>query len=266
MKPFIIRFLGDSSFLNALAINLLGLSQSSDRGQGVVSRLLPLILDAAATHFELQKYFSSRDSHYGATLVVALYEQLLQSDIRKASELLDVIQDQARNISPTTLGSISPSLLEQMMLSMEPCSPEICTFVQSMPALYLSRIVQDKPEKPKDWSRSDHKVNCNLSNCSFCPSLREFLTDPNEESRTFDSRKNYPHLQKQTQSLPLTKYETSIDRSKRVVIVKKVLKAWENDHAWWERRASRARDVFGQLPQTALKQCLGDQYEGIMGL
>ena len=266
VEPFIARFLGDSSFLNALAIGLLSLSQRSDREQEVVSRLLPLILDTAASHFELQKYFSSRESQHSAALVGALYQQILQSNRKKAFELLDVIQAQAIKISLDTLGQIFPPLLEQMMLHIGTGSPEICEFVRSMMALYLTRIVQEKPEKPKDWSRSDYRVNCNLSSCSFCPSLRDFLVDPDKEGRMFDSRKNYPHLQQQTRSLPFTKYETSIDRFKRVVIVKKILKAWENDHEWWQRRASKAQEVFRQLPQTALKQCLGDQYEEILGL
>jgi hypothetical protein len=65
IKPFVARFIGDSNFVNALAVEVLSFSKRSSADKDLVARLLPLFLDAAVSQFKLEKYSSiGEDSAY----------------------------------------------------------------------------------------------------------------------------------------------------------------------------------------------------------
>ena len=263
----------------------LSFSRSSSANNDLVARFVPLFLDAAASQFELQKYssasknssargdypYSSWPGCYGekergrrdASTVVALYQQLLQSD-GKASELLTQIRSQTESLPCHELDRLVIPLLEQMMPIMDLCSVETSQVFQSMMMTYMTRVVQKEPAKPSDWARPNEYQKCYRSDCAECKLLQEFLMDPEEESRSFILGSESWH---QESSVPW-QCKKSIDNSRnpRVLIVTKTLKRWEEEHSEWQKRASKVQESFRQLPQKELQQCLGESYDAIMDL
>jgi hypothetical protein len=281
VKPFIARFSGDSNISNALAVEILSYSQSSSHEKDVVARLLPLVLDVAASQFELQKYSSASkrspllaDYPYSswpsccegkgqrdAGIVVGLYQHLLLSDGKKASNLLSKIQLQTESLPHAELDRLIIPLLEQMMHVVDLHSPEACKFFQSMMETYIMRVVQKEPEKPRDWSRPNECKIC-FSFCSDCVLLREFLMDPREERRRFVVSSEHLRF-----NVPSQCEISAYDRENPTVfIVTKTLRGWEENHLEWKNRASKAQETFKRLPQIELKQCLAEKYDKIIGL
>lgn len=272
--------------MNAVAVEILSFSQSSSSGKDLTARLFPLVLDVAASQFKLQKYssaakdsssrsdypYSSWPSCYDkeekgrrdASVVVSLYQQLFHSDRNKASELLSQLQSQTESLPYDELDRLIVPLLEQMMYIVDLCPLDACRFYQSMMATYITRVVQEEPKKPSDWSRPDERGKCYRFNCPDCPSLHEFLIDPGRESGSFTLPKDPWHL---TSMVPQQCTE-STDKSQEppVLIVTKTLKGWEENHSKWQKRASKARETFNRFPQKELKQCLAEKYDAIMDL
>ncbi|MCJ1243689.1 hypothetical protein MMC30_000886 [Trapelia coarctata] len=286
ITPFIARFIGDSNFLNALVVELLCFSQSSSPDKDLLTRFLPLILAAAISEFELHKYSSasknsaSRDAYpysswpncykedekgrRDASTVASLYQQLFQLDGRKASELLDEIESQTESLPHQELDRLLIPLLQQLIPILDLRSPEVCKFYQSMMVMYIRRVVQKEPEKPKDWYRPEgEELRC-YSDCSNCRSLQAFLKEPKEVSCRFVLPDNPSHF---TWNVPKQCDISRVDPQKpEVVIVTKTLRGWEEDHKKWRERASKAQETFKQFPQTELQQCLAEQYAAVMDL
>ncbi|KUJ07307.1 uncharacterized protein LY89DRAFT_362851 [Mollisia scopiformis] len=287
LKPFIARFVGGSNFSNALAVEILSFSQTSSHEKYLATRLFPLVLDAAATQFELQKYSSAskgsrsrgdypysswpdcyKDEERGrrdAGIIADLYQQLLQSDRKKASDLLDKLQSQTESLPHTELGRLVIPLLERMIYVVDRRSPDACRFYQSMMAIYITQVVQKEPEKPKDWSRPSERQKCYRENCSGCQLLHDFLMDPREESHRFVLAKDdFWHLR---HSVPAhCKISSDELQNPPVLIVNKTLKGWEENHTKWQNRASEAQKTFKRFPQAELKQCLAEKYDATMDL
>ena len=269
-----------------MAVEILSYSQSSNPDEDLVARFFPLILDAAASQFELEKYSSAAKNMYhcdeypysswpgcynenergcrDASIVVRLHQRLLQADGTKASKLLDQIQSQIESLRYEELDRLVVPLLGQMIYIVDLCPPEACQFYQSMMATYITRVVQKEPEKPSDWARPNEFKKCYYSECSTCQSLQEFLVNPGEESRGFPLLTDSWHLE---HSVP-DQCKTSTDGSQKppVLIVSKTLKGWEENHSKWQERASKAQATFRRLPQKELKQCLAEEYDAIMDL
>ncbi|MCJ1391367.1 hypothetical protein MMC18_004230 [Xylographa bjoerkii] len=285
VKPFVAKFVGDSNFSNALAVEILSFSQCSSSDKDLVAHLLPFVLDAAATQFDLQKYSSAAKSscrndypysswpgcykeaekgRRDASIVVALHQQILQSDQKKASELLGQIQSQTESLPHNELDRFIIPLLEQMIYTVDQCPHDAHRFYKSTMTTYIKRVVQKEPEKPSDWARPNEKAHCYASTCPDCQSLQEFLMDPEEESRSFVLSKDPWHL---TSYVP-RHFKQSTDKLQTppVLIVTKTLQEWEESHSEWLIRASNLRKTFEQLPSEKLKQCLAEQYDVIMDL
>ena len=276
--------------MNAFAIEILSYAQNSNHATIVASRLFSLVLDAAVSLFELQKYssiskdlssqtdypYSSWASYnsienvgHDASLIVNLYKLLLQSDEEKAFVLLNKIQFQAECISLNEMDRLVFSFLEQTICKVETYYPTYCQFVWSTMTIYLVRMVRKEPKIPKDWSRPNRKILCNRAGCPFCPRLQEFLRDPREESHKWLLDPN-PNTQIQLfrKNMRPTEYEIHIDRleNPKVLTITKITEAWEKAHRRWQKRASIAQETFRRLPQPTLKRCLAEKYESIMDL
>ena len=269
-----------------MAIEILSFSQSSSPDMNLVERLFPLVLDAAASLFELQKYSSaakkssSRDDYpysswpncyyevekgrCDASIIVGLHKRLLQSDREKAGKLLEKIQSQTESLPYDELGRLVIPLLKQMIYIVDLCPLNARQFYNVMITTYITRVVQKEPEKPSDWARPDEKRKCYDSECTSCPGLQEFLMDPKEKSRRFVLHKDHWHLN----YISGDYCETSLDESQKpaTLTVTKTLKAWEANHSKWQKRASDAQETFRQLPQEELKQCLAEDYNALMDL
>ena len=268
-----------------MAVEILSFSQSSSPDKELVARLFPLILDAAASQFELEKYSSAAknshdctdypysswpDCHYendkgrrDASIIVKLHQRLLETDRKKASKLLGRIQSQSQSLRHEELDRLVLPLLEQMMSIVDLCPSDACQFYQSMMATYITRVVQKEPEKPSDWARPNEHKRCDGWECRDCESLQKILLDPTEESRRFislDSWHRKYNVPKQC------KISTDESQKPPAIIVSKTLKGWEEDHEKWQERASKAQEAFRRLPQKELKQCLTDKYDAIMDL
>jgi hypothetical protein len=287
VKPFVTRCVGDPNFSNALAIETLSLSQNpnGDKQKHLVADLLPLVQDAAVAQFQLQKYssasktLSSRNDYpysswpkYGdvkkgrldASNIVKLYQQLLQSDTTKASELLDKIQSQTESLPEEELNRLVIPLLEKLLHIVDLSSPDARQFFQSMTQTYVTRVVQKEPEKPRDWSRPKEKEKCWL-NCLDCQNIKKFLLDPQQEHGRFVILSdNRYHIQNSVSNN--CECSTNISANPPEVIIRKTLKGWEKVHEKWQERASRAQKILKGLPQKELKQSLADEYDAIMGL
>jgi hypothetical protein len=231
----------------------------------LVGRLFPLVLDAAASQFDLQKYSSAskgssrgdysysswpdcyKDEERGrrdAGNVVGLYQQLLRSNGKKAFDLLGKIQLQTESLPNTEQSRLVIPLLQQMIDVVDRRSPHSRQFYQSMIATYITQVVQKEPGKPKDWSRPSEIEGCcwAISNCPTCQLLHEFLMNPREESRRFVLDKS-GHLKYSVPARCNKSYE-----SETVLIVTKTLKGWEENHMKWQKRASEAQETFKLLP------------------
>jgi hypothetical protein len=279
IKPFITRFLWDSNFSNALSIEILSFSQSLTPNEDLVTRLFPLVVNAAASHFELQRYSSalkrypSDDYPYSswpyeekgrrdASIIVKFHQQVLQFDRKKAFALLRQIQSETESLPDYELDRLVIPLLEQMVYLVDLSPVDAQQFYTSMLTTYIRRVVQKEPEKPSDWARLNEKLKCYSSTCRDCPMLEEFLADTEAESRSFEARgplcyTAVPHkctqVKDNSQEPPL-------------IVVTKTLKGWEENHAQWEKRASKARETLKRLPLEQLKQCLAKDYDAIMDL
>lgn len=197
---------------------------------------------------------------------MSLYQHLFKSDRNKASELLVKIQLQTEGIAIAELDRFVIPLLKRLMDILDLDSSESSGFYQSILVTYISRTVQQEPEKPTDWSRpKDHE--CYRSNCTICPELREFLLDPAKESHSFvmpeDMRDSwhfeYAILNRCTR-------KTDETQKPRVTIVRKTLKRWEEEHRGWEKRASKAQATLKEFPEEKMKQCLAGKKDDIMDL
>lgn len=284
MKPFIVRFVGDPNFSNALAVEILSYLQSSSPDKDLVDRIFALVLNAAGSQFELQKYSSASkgsNSHKDypfsswpncankekggrdAKMVVDLYYQLLQSDRKKASELLDQIQAQIKTVSDNELDRLVIPLLEQMMHSLDLSSVDASKFFKSAITTYIKRVVQNEPEKPSNWAQPNEEVHCYRKGCSFCESLKKFMSDPEEESRhfTLPDKDALSHAR-----WVMPRYCRTEESTEQEFKVTKTLKAWENIHSEWQKRALKAQETLNQFPQAELKQCLVDEYHAIVDL
>ena len=263
-----------------MAIEILGFLQNSGSNQNLVARLLPLVLDAVASQFELAKYSSASNrsnectyaswpgcsfnekGEHDSGLVVKLYQLLIQSDPKKASELLGKIRSQTEDLSHDELGRLVVPLLEQMMHTVDLCSLDGSQFFKSMIATYVKRVVQNEPAKPSDWTQPEEAVRCYRSDCSFCPSLQKFLRDPEEKTRTFITSKDLNHACYQ---VPY-RCETKKSEDPPKITVTKTLKRWKEVHSAWQNRAARAQETLMRFPQKELKLCLGKDYDAIMDL
>lgn len=280
--------MGDSDFVNAFVVELLSYSQSPGVDTDLVTSLFPLVRDGAASQFELAKYSSAVKNPYctdgdypysswpgckdekekgrrDASVVIDLYQRLLQFDEDKARELLDRIQSQVTTLHCQELDRLFIPLLKQMMHVMDPGSRDAVEFYQAVMTAYITRVVEQEPEKPTDWSRPNEVNKCSrLSECVECAALREFLLDPQEESRSFRLLDHW-HCKG---PLPLTPYERDTDWSQKppVLTLTKTLQRWKDDHSTWRRSVSEAEKTFQQFDQKELSQFLAEKYDAIIGL
>lgn len=288
IKSYIARFIGDSKFVNALAVETLSFSQCSSADKDIVALFLPLFLDAAVSHFKLEMY-SSKDKfachkddypysswsdcqssdkrgERDASVIVDLHQHLLRVDKEKASELLRQIQAQTEHLAESELNRLIVALLKQMMGIINQCPLDACQFYQSMMATYVTRAVKPEPKKPGDWSRPEEISDCPQENCSICLPVKEFMLNPAEQTRRLDlSDDDSSHIR-----LRLSwRCDKSWDMSRKppVFVISKTLIAWESEHSAWKGRAEQAQKHFKLLvPQGDLKRCLGDKYDAIVGL
>ncbi|KAL9106939.1 MAG: hypothetical protein Q9187_008495, partial [Circinaria calcarea] len=186
------------------------------------------------------------------------------TDGKQASELLDQIQSQTESLPCEELDRLVIPLLEQLIYIVDLCPSNACQFYQSIMATYITRVVQKEPEMPSDWARPNDKVKCCRSMCEECQPLQEFLADPGEESRGFILPMNCWHFEC---SVPdQCKMSKDLSQNPPVYTVTKTLKGWEQDHAKWEERVSKAQEIFQRFPQDKLRRCLARKYDEIMDL
>jgi len=278
IKPFIARFLKDLSFLNALAFEVLSLGHGSDDkqassdsgsddndansegegrsqkstpdsfGKDLAARLFPLILIPEATQFELNKFSSAARStgsydetekgRRDANMVVKLYQKLLQLGQARATELLCKVKSQIAVLPHSKLDNVVIPLLRQLFPILDLSSLEVCDFYQSIMSTYIERVVHKEPEKPKDWYRPADEFLCYRSVCPDHQSLRQFLLEPKEESRTFTSLNDPTHLECNIPSDCKTK------RASGVLTVRKTLKGWKREHKEWQERVFKVQKTF----------------------
>jgi len=234
-------------------------------GKDLAAYFFPLILIPAATRFELDKFSSAVRStddetergQRDADIVVKLYQELLQLGQERATELLFEVKSQIAVLTHSKLDKVVIPLLRQLFPILDLFSLEVCHFYQTIMSIYIERVVQKEPEKPRDWFQPVDEFRCACPDHQF---LRQFLLEPKEKSCTFTSLDNPIHLASDIPS------NCIITRASRVLTVRKTLKRWKREHKEWQERVSKVQDSFKQFPQTELQQCLADQYEAIMNL
>ncbi len=288
IMPFVARFIGDSNFVNALAVEVLSFSQCSNADEVIVARFLPLFLDAAASQFKLEKYSSiDKDPAYrppyslwphcnpfwgkggcDARVIVDLHQHLVRWDKEKASELLRQIQAQTQHIDERELNRLVVPLLERMMDIINQCPLDACEFYQSMMTTYITRTVKPEPKKQGDWSQPGEITDCGQPHCSICLPVKEFMLHPVEQQRKFrftdeDSLDHVRHLLS-------SRCDKFVDHYSEEYPALSITKEWsqcEIEHEEWKDRAMTALKHFKRLaPQDDLRRCLGDKYDAIVGL
>ncbi|KAI9832827.1 MAG: hypothetical protein M1826_000993 [Phylliscum demangeonii] len=134
VQSFILRFIGKSNFIDAVAIESLDFLQSGIPSADRVTKILTSVLGPAASRFELSKYSQTQERHalrrrpypsepdnrtpqtdasesdasesaktQDARVVVGLYQHVLRSDPTAASNLLQKIERQAASDLQTVL-------------------------------------------------------------------------------------------------------------------------------------------------------------------
>lgn len=287
VKPFISRFLDNSKFVNALAIEMLRFSASSPGQKELVTALWPAFLDTAISKFELTEYCfapetksphdypclswnhrgSPERSRQNSSNVVRLHQQLVQVDEKKASELLRQISLQSKTLTTEEQDLFVIPLLEQMNDILTKCPFHGRQFFVSMITTYMQQVVRQEPKKPSDWAHLDEEIYCCRKDCSHCQSLQEFFHSPDVKSRIFVMNDDSKHI---VNKVPWQfKKSIDIDRLQRpsVLTITKTLESWESDHARWQERAEKAQKTLKCLPQEDLIQSLGrEEYDALMDL
>ncbi|KIX08828.1 uncharacterized protein Z518_03485 [Rhinocladiella mackenziei CBS 650.93] len=296
VKPFILRFLHDTDFVNAITLEALFCSRASDehvpahcwlasdKYGPTISRILQLTLDVACSDFTLGKYlsrvkcsalddksfpFSCRPQHFfcsgkaerDADVVADFYKRARDIDTYKGYLLLDKIQASAADIPITEMDRLLIPLLQKLFIHTDADSEHVRHFYQSTLITYLVRTVEYEPEKPLNWDRANELDRCYLSSCPDCDALRSFMAAPDLEKVTIKFSGPYNHG-----SLMIQRWcETKEERNGALTITK-TTKRWEVDKQQWEERAERARRILHRFPEEELRKRLGTKYGSVMNL
>ncbi len=284
---FVGRFLDDATFANALLAEILCYSKTVQKSDSVAKHLLPPILDRAIFCFRLQHFSSlskpkSRREDYpfsswpdidsqqekgerDAAVVASLYRQVARDNLHKTGQLLENIAVGTASIDQDDFERFVIPLLREMIDITEHQPSEASVFYSGIISTYIERVVQKEPPKPQDWSLPDDARKCYESNCTYCSPVRQFLENTSQYQEFLvpeDQRYVFLH------HMPYH-YKWTEERSgeHRKVKVNKSLEPWKGKHEEWRRRADRAQRALRSLPETPLRQCLGDgEYEDLMEL
>ena len=230
---------------------------------------------ASVTHFELQRYSSNLKSTYGdkypyssrldcghssqqrvlndARNNITLYRHAFESDPATALRLLTKIQDQSASIELNELERLIIPLINQMPQVVDHSLAETSHFYKSVMETYTLRTVGKEPEKPTTWARPGEVVGnrrCIDKGCADCKLMSDFMGDPTKETRHFDSLADPSHFEDHYYATG----KCTVSNRHLYPIVTKTTKAWEEAHAEWQNRVSKAQETFQRLPQTELKQ------------
>ena len=288
MSAFVGRFLGDADFANTLLAEVLWYARQAQKPDFVVEHLLPPILDRAASFFQLKpfrdwssEWVSRKISHFssspktdesgriGVSVVASLYRRLARQDLDKAAQLLEKIANDTTSIYKDRLDDFIIPLLVEMIDITEHQPSEASLFYTKVISTYIERMVEKEPPKPRNWSLSEDFKLCCWSGCPHCgiwSPVRRFLQDPNQDEKDFAMPEDQCY--ELTCHLPdyykMTKWRSERNYGIRVT---KTFGRWEEKHKKWQSKADHVQSALRSLPETPLRQCLGDdKYQSLMDL
>ncbi|RMZ82519.1 hypothetical protein DV737_g1958, partial [Chaetothyriales sp. CBS 132003] len=217
--------------------------------------------------FEKTREFSHDEKgKRDASVVASLYRRLARDDLDKAGQLLEKIANDTTSIHQDDLDRFIIPLLGEMIDIIEHQPSEASLSYSKIISTYIERVVQKEPPKPQNWSLPDDVRECYDQDCPYCSPVRQFLENPSQEDQDFAIP--VKGLYKFTRHLPID-YKKTEERSGEDYKIKvtKSLEAWEQKHKKWRSKADHAQSALQSLPETPLRQCLGDgEYQDLMGL
>ncbi|KAJ4581247.1 hypothetical protein HRR81_000288 [Exophiala dermatitidis] len=280
MGDFVRRFLDEEAFTTALLVEVLCRAQTVQETD-LMEHLLPVILHPAVSSFQLQQFSSrqKRDPHSSkvypfsswsrcrlsaqdrgkqdAAVVMSLYRRLAKDDLNMAGQLLKTIANDIATIYDDDLDPFIIPLLREMIdiTMLQPA--EASRFYSEAISTYIERKITRKPPKPQDWSLPNDFVECSRPGCKSRFEVREFLNDPDKEEQAFYVPEyRYKEVQEHFPEYYLISKLGS--RREHRVRVTKSLGSWEKQYDQWQIIADHAQNSLRSLPETQLRQCLGD--------
>ena len=283
VKPFIARFTGRPGFSNKLTLKVIISIQDPSKSETITARLLPLVLGIVVPQFKLAEWYSApgwlgdlkaeyttyEQAGRDAKNIARFHQHLFESSPTDATILLAMIQSQLQTASVEAIAWLTIVLLKEMTPIVDQCPLEAGQFYTTLLTSFVQKFVQQEPERPTDWAQPKKAENFDVNRyngcrrCSSCPALQEFFLASTEESRTFTEPLDLPHLQDRVKCYRGL-CQASLDESQSPPVL--TLTKIAEDHAAWKERASKAQESFAKLPQDALKQALGDDYDAITNL
>ena len=288
MDAFVGRSLDDATFASTLLVEILCYSKMIQKPDLVVDRFLPPVLDRAISSFRLQ-HFSSLSKHQSseedypfsswpgtsaddergrrdASVVALLYRQFADYDLNQAGQLLEKIVCDTTSIDQHDLDRFIIPLLCEIVDVVKHQPSQASLFYSEMITTYTTRMVQKEPPKPRNWSLLDDAEKCYRPSCTYCSPVRDFLEDPSQEDRDFVIPEDQYYSF--TYHIP-SHYKKTRERTGEYSKIKvtKSLETWEGRHREWRSRVDHAQLALRSLPETPLRQCLGDGvYQSLMEL
>ncbi|KAL2415542.1 hypothetical protein ABEF95_011722 [Exophiala dermatitidis] len=288
MGDFVRRFLDEEAFTAALLVEVLCRAQTVQETD-LMEHLLPVILHPAVSSFQLQQFSSrqKRDPHSSkvypfsswsrcrlsaqdrgkqdAAVVMSLYRRLAKDDLNMAGQLLKTIANDIATIYDDDLDPFIIPLLREMIdiTTLQPA--EASRFYSEAISTYIERKITRKPPKPQDWSLPNDFVECSRPGCKSRFEVREFLNDPDKEEQAFYVPEyRYKEVQEHFPDHYLIKRGS---RREHRVRVTKSHGSWGQQYNQWQIRVDHAQHSLRSLPETQLRQCLGDaRYMDLMEL
>ncbi|KAL9634325.1 MAG: hypothetical protein Q9204_003043 [Flavoplaca sp. TL-2023a] len=287
VRTFIEHFQNNNLLINPLVIELLSQSNHQDRSKSYFDTLLRKIIDSAISNFNLcgyakyiaslvppnQSSYPSKSKSHETTAsasssrlagpIKAFYEYASAHKHELPALLLQSIQVTATDLTVEQSNGFLISFLSELIPVADTCLKEAKSCMRSLISLHITRTVGYEPKKPSDWTRLEETTTCHCQ-CDDCSSMNTFLKDPKESYYALGNGLHY-HLK------PQFHYFKYFDVGQEgqwgtPLGVTKTNKWWEEQHPQWQTRVEAMLHAIMKLPQDKLKECFGDEYDGIMDL
>lgn len=284
VRTFIEYFQNNNLLIIPLVIELLSQSNHQGRSKTYFETLLRNIVDSAISNFNLYHYATYIASFFPpnqprpfsrslretvnasssglAGPIKAFYEYASAHKQELPALLLQKIQATASELKVEQSNGFLISFLSELIPVADTCLNEAKSSLRSLFTLYITRTVGYEPKKPSDWTRLEELVTCSPQ-CRNCSSMNTFLKDPKESYYALGNGDYHLHARYHNfQYFDITKKS----QWGNPLGVTKTNKWWEKHHPQWQTRAEAVLEAIKKLPQERLKECLGDEYDGIMDL
>lgn len=263
-------------------VELLSQSNHQGRSKNYLDTLLRNIVESAVSNFNLCQYATyttslippkqinsssrSRGEYASASLsrragpIKAFYDYANNCKHDLPVQLLQRIQATASELTIEQSNGFLVSFLSELISVTDTRFNEAKSCIRSLITLYIIRTVGHEPKKPTDWTRLEEMSTCDGDD--DCLKMNTLLKDPEASYHAL----GYGRFYVMESHFHLFKYFDVEMQGCKPVGVTKTNKWWEEQHPQWQTRTEKVLKTIKQLPQDRLKECFGDEYDGVMDL